>query len=182
MKDPMYKLFPEVPVISSDRITLRALADADADDLYAFAHNEEVYRYLPTFLFEQKYDDIHYVIAHLYDECLEESLILGVFENASGRFAGLSEFYGYKEAVDLVSIGCRLLPDFWGKGITTEVVRLMVEYLQTQTKVATIQASTMMENTAAGRTVQKNGFTLVASNSPEDWGYPDPTPSNKWIR
>lgn len=75
----MKKLFSEVPALESESLILRRLTGADAPGLKELVEDREVYRYLPTFLFEQKYDDVEKVIRKLYDECLRESLILGIF-------------------------------------------------------------------------------------------------------
>ena len=58
----MIKLFDEIPTLENERLCLQRLCDADAEALRAFAHDRRVYRYLPTFLFEQKYEDPHLVI------------------------------------------------------------------------------------------------------------------------
>ena len=73
------KLFSEIPYIDGGDVILRQLTQEDAPALKEMVDSPKVYRYLPTFLFEKKYDDIHYVIDHLYDECFEESIILGIF-------------------------------------------------------------------------------------------------------
>ena len=44
-----------------------------------------------------------------------------------------------------------------------------------------ITASTMVENKSITRVVEKNGFLLAVSGVDEDWGYPQPTPANKWV-
>ena len=75
----MKKLFSEIPYIKSERLVLRKIKDTDAEGLAELAQSPNVYRYLPTFLFEQKYEDVHCVIRRLYDECFKESIILGVF-------------------------------------------------------------------------------------------------------
>ncbi len=77
----MKKLFDEIPRLEDERILLRQLQDADAEDLYRLSHDQMVYRYLPTFLIVQQYEDPGMVIRKLYTECLEnkDSLILGIF-------------------------------------------------------------------------------------------------------
>ena len=47
--------------------------------------------------------------------------------------------------------------------------------------VQIITASTMVENQASAHVLQKNGFTLVNHAVDEDWGFPNPTPADKWI-
>ena len=175
----MKKLFTEVPYIKTERLILRKIEETDAAGLSELAHSPNVYRYLPTFLFEQKYEDIQDVICRLYDECFQESIILGVFEEE--EFCGLAEIYGYRENTHKASIGCRFLERSWGKGIATETVGALVRYLTQEAGIEIITASTMIENKSISRVVEKNSFLLVASGVGEDWGYPQPTPANKWV-
>ena len=175
------KPFSEIPTLEGPRLTLRRVTDADAAPLARLAHSTAVYRWLPTFLYEQKYPDIHRVIDGLYTECLRESLILGVFLRDGNRFTGLAEMYGFRDPIHKISIGYRLLEEYWGKGIASESVALLTDYLLNRTDVEIITASTMVENKASARVLIKNGFTLVNSNVGEDWGYPAPTPADKWL-
>ena len=181
----MKKLFPEIPVLNNGQIELRALTQADAEALEEMVNSRRVYRYLPTFLFEKKYPDVREVIRRLYTECLEESLILGVFTgdgSSFDTFCGLAEMYGYKENIHKISIGYRLLEEYWGKGIATEAVALMVDYLYSRTDVEIITASTMIENKASEGVLKKNGFIMTAAAVGEDWGYPEDTIADKWFR
>lgn len=175
----MKKLFSEIPYIKSERLILRKIEETDATDLSELTQSPNVYRYLPTFLFEQKYEDIHYVIRRLYDECFKESIILGVF--TEDEFCGLAEIYGYRENTHKASIGCRFLERCWGKGIATETVGALVRYLTQKTDIEVITASTMVINKRITRVTEKNDFELVASGVDEDWGYPQPTSVNKWV-
>ena len=61
-------------------------------------------------------------------------------------------------------------------------VSLMVDYLYNQTEIEIITASTMIENQASAGVLRKNDFVLVNSNVGEDWGFPEPTMVDKWIR
>ena len=69
-----------------------------------------------------------------------------------------------------------------GKGIATETLGLMVDYLYRETDIEIITASTMIENHASAKVLEKNGFELVVHAVPEDWGYESPTIADKWIR
>ena len=61
-------------------------------------------------------------------------------------------------------------------------VSLMVDYLYGETEIEIITASTMIENQASASVLRKNDFALVNSNVGEDWGFPEPTMVDKWIR
>lgn len=176
----MKKLFSEIPELTGERVTLKRLTQADAGALRKLTDDDEVYRYLPTFLFEKQYDDKSYVIERLYDECIKSSLILGVY--IEGEFCGLAEIYGYRAALRKASVGYRLIRRYWGRGIATETLGLLVKYLLEDTDVETVTASTMAENEASNKVLKKNGFKFAGHTVLENWGYAKPILTDKWIR
>ena len=175
----MKKLFATIPCLQSERLTLRALTPDDAEGLRALTDSPEVYRYLPSFLFEKKYDDPLTVIERLYDECLKESLILGIFLGSA--FCGLIEVYGYRAPLLKASVGYRL-PEYWGQGIATEALGRMVGFLLHETDVRILTASVIPENEASAHVLGKCGFRRVLLGIYENWGYPLPTKADKWIK
>ena len=98
------------------------------------------------------------------------------------ELCGLAEMYGYRDPIHKISVGYRLLERYWGQGIATEALGLMVDYLYNETDIEIITASTMIENRASAKVLIKNGFELVVHAVPEDWGYEMPTIADKWIR
>lgn len=179
-KDPMRDLFPDLPRIEGERVLLRPLELRDAADLSRMTRQDVVYRYLPTYLFEKQSDDAEAVIRGMYGEGLESSLILGVFRD--GRFCGLAEFYGYRAPIRKASVGYRLLKECWGQGIASEVLTLLLDELLCRRGIEIITASSMIENRASAHLLQKHGFTLVNHAVYEDWGFPELTLVDKWIR
>ena len=176
----MKTLFREIPHLCADGIELRRIVSDDAPALQELINWEEAYRYLPTFLYERKYDDIYYTIEHLYDECLEKSLILGIFYE--GEFCGISEVYSYRPAIKKVSVGCRLLPRFWGRDIATKELGLIVDYLFNETDIKVITASVMANNKHSAASLEANGFHRALGAVPEYWGYAKPIKTEEWVR
>ena len=176
----MKKLFSEIPCLKDGRLVIGEITEADTKPLKELIGNDNVYKYLPTFLFERKYEDIGYVISHLYTECFQESIILGVYYD--GEFCGIAELYGFRYEYHKISVGYRLLERFWGKGIATKTLSLMVKYLYDETDIEIITASTMVENEASANVLRKNGFDLVVHGAQEDWGFDKPSIVDKWNR
>ncbi len=106
--DAMTGLFDSPPVLNGKTLTLRPLVPSDADSLRRLTQQEAVYRYLPMFLFEKKYEASD-VILRLYDEGLKDSLILGI--DRESCFCGLAEIYGYRAPIKKASVGYRLLQE-----------------------------------------------------------------------
>ena len=175
----MKNLFREIPIVTGERVILKRITGADAGALRTMSENPSVYRYLPTFLFEKKYSDVHQVIERLYDEGLQDSLLLGIFRD--GIFTGIAEAYGFREPIRKIRVGYRLAEEYWGQGIATEALGLLTGYLLREKGIEIITASTMLENKASARVLEKNGFAMVVHNVGEDWGYETLTPADKWI-
>ena len=119
------------------------------------------------------------MICRLYDEGLKESIILGIFQD--GAFCGLAEMYGYRDDIHKISVGYRLIKRWWGKGIAKKALGLMISYLNDETDIEIITASSMVENKASAAVLRKNNFILVTT-AKEDWGYDTPISAHKWIR
>ena len=178
--DNMKGLFPEPPVLADGRLCLKPLSLSDADSLRLLIRQDSVYRYLPTFLYEKKYSQPEEVLLRLYDEGLDDSLILGIFMGK--RFCGLFEVYSFRAPIHKASVGYRLLREEWGKGIASESLGMMTDELLAGRGIEIITASTMLQNRASAHVLQKNGFSLVNHAVEEDWGFPEPTLTDKWIR
>ncbi len=177
------KLFGEIPSIEGERIVLDRVVDADAEALGDLVGNQLVQRYEPAFLFEKQFDDAHEAIRHMYSEIFEnkESLILAVRMKETGELAGLAEFYGLRDRLHKVSVGCRLRESFWGRGLATEATRLMVDYLYDETDIEIITASTAVGNKASAHVLEKVDFIRTARGVEEDWGFAEPMLVDKWF-
>lgn len=145
--------------------------------------NPAVYRTLPTFLLEKQCADARQMLRQLYGAPIRnrESLILGIWLRQPNCLCGLAEFYGFKDALHKTCVGYRLMERFWGRGIASETVALMVKYLLEQTDIEIVTASTVVENRVSARVLEKNGFIRTASGVAEDWGYSGPTLADKWF-
>ncbi len=178
------KLFDTVPSIQGSQIVLDRVVGDDARALQELIDNENVYRHLPTFLFEKQRDDVCETIRLLYGDLFtsKESLILGIRDKSDGALCGLFEFYGYREGFHKISIGYRLLERCWGKGIASQALSLAVEELYARTNIDLITASTMVENVASARVLEKNDFIHTDRGVEEDWGFDTPTIADKWFR
>lgn len=181
--DGRKKLFSEVPSIEGDRVVLDRVVDSDADALRDLVENPLVQRYLPTFLFENQFDDAHEAILQMYGDLFKdkESLILAIRVKETGELAGLAEFYGLNDRLHKVSVGNRFRECWWGHGLATEATRLMVDYLYGETDIQIITASTRVENAGSAHVLEKVGFIRTARNVEEDWGFPQPTIGDKWF-
>ena len=168
------ELFKEYPRLENEQVLLRRMTIDDAPALQAFKENKETSRYLPTFLYEQKYEDAREVIERMDEECFQtkEAILLAVCRKKEpDLLVGIAEIYHYEENKEKASIGCRLDSSVWGNGIGTQVIALLKDYLLREVGLRTVTAHVMRDNAASARAAVKNGFVQKYPDIYEDWGF-----------
>ena len=63
-----------------------------------------------------------------------------------------------------IEIGYFVGESHWGKGIATEAVRLLVDFIDTRMDVVRVYAHVFAQNKSSMKVLQKNGFYLEAIN------------------
>ena len=165
--------------IENDRLLLHGLTDRDLAALTAMREDARIYRYEPSFLAElQGTPEEALGAIRRMDLEKDRQCILGIYEKAAPDvLTGLIELYDYKPSGKVVSIGCRLRPEYWGRGIATGSVLAMIDYLRNHTHIELITAHAIPDNKASGTNLKKNGFQYLLTKT-EDWGLGQPTVSD----
>lgn len=147
-------------MIETERILLRKFSLDDAHAVYEFGSNKEVQQYtgdgLVTSLEMAKQiisknsigDYEKYGFGRLAVWHKQDQKVIG--------FAGLK----YLPEFDEVDIGYRFLPEYWGKGIATEVSLPLITYGFEDLKLDRIIGIAMKENVASCRVLEKIGLTF----------------------
>jgi len=142
------------------QITLRPWKEGDEKNLVKYANNKNVARNLSD-LFPHPYTlgDAKTWIA--FNKDLLPALNLAILSNEEligGIGILLKEDIRRKNA----EIGYWIAEPFWGKGIATKAVRLMVDYTFQHYDITRIYASTFEQNLASQRVLEKAGFKREA--------------------
>ncbi len=134
----MKRLFDCFPAMESDRLILREWKESDANGLTDLIRNQQVYRFLPTFLYERAIENTAEMIARSRAECFDtkKSVLLGIYiKQETDRIIGVAEIYNYELEKEKASIGYRIHPYWWKCGIATETAALLKSYLLKNTDV-----------------------------------------------
>ena len=145
-------------IIETERIILRHFCDADAEAVFEFSSNEEVLRWTgePALTHIDQAQDIingfwkteytnygyaRYAVVHKHDQ-----KVIG--------FAGLK----FLPELNETDLGYRILPQYWRKGLTTEMARPLVKHGFDDLGLNKIVAFAFPENPASCRVLEKTGF------------------------
>lgn len=150
----------ELPVIQRERYLLRPWQPDDADSLVRHANNPNIAKNLRDgFPYPYTMADAKKWLHEVGQN--REDVILAIEVNgvAAGGVGlhGLKDVYRYN-----AEVGYWLSEDYWGKGIISDAVGVMVELAFTKGPWLRVFATIYEHNLPSMRVLEKNGFTREA--------------------
>ncbi|KWW22602.1 MULTISPECIES: GNAT family protein [Peribacillus] len=153
-------IYGNLPVIESKRLIMRKVTMKDAEDMFAYASNREVSRFVTW--------DAHGSLSATKDyiqlilQNYEDSHIApwGIQYKESGKLIGTIDYVSWQVNHHHAEIGYVLAPEYWGKGLMTEAVEKIVAFGFENMNLVRIQARCFVENTGSERVMQKAGMSF----------------------
>lgn len=140
--------------IRTERLLLRPLKAADAEDVFAWVGDERVSRYMVY----TTYTDVEQVRKWLaFVEQEAENYNFGFERIADGKLIGSGDI-GYHSVRDRWGFGYYFRYDCWGMGYATEAVRAMIEYARAHFGARKFVSSHCEPNLASGNVMKKCGL------------------------
>ena len=150
----------KIPFLIGKQIYLRPLERDDLNERYLrWLNDPEVSRYLESGLFPQTQSDLE----GFYNGVVGSSkqVVLAIADKESNQHIGNIKLgpinWVHRRATLGILIGEK---EFWGKGISTEATRLMVEYAFQRLNLRRIVLGVYAEHQAAVRSYEKVGFKI----------------------
>lgn len=170
----MTELFDVFPYLENDKVIIRKMALSDAAALSEISNNDNVYKYIPLFLYKKSNKTLETAIQNLGGRDFEKKkqIIAGIYlKDTPNRLVGLAEMFDYKKRENKITVGYRLNEEYWNKKIASNALALMVDYLVNEMGITTLQASVMPENLYSAKVLLNNGFVKEDYTSQEkNWG------------
>lgn len=157
-KEALYRIFSRMPTLETDRLLLRPMRVSDAADMFDYARNAEVTRYLLW----KPHTSITYTREYL--EYLAGRYRLGmhyewaVVLKSTNRMIGTCGFASIDCAHNAGELGYVLHPDFHGKGLMTEAARRVLSFGFEELGLHRIEARFMDGNEASRRVMERLGM------------------------
>ncbi|MBG9456210.1 alanine acetyltransferase [Lysinibacillus sphaericus] len=153
------KVFAKFPLLNSEKLVLKKIEDAHLQELFAIYDNEKVFEYCGI-IPKHNIQTVSKMIGHFDRDYRKESIVKwGIFQKShSDQLVGIIEAMEFNQKVNMVTIGYYLAEDFWGKGLASDAVNIVVKYLFEEVHINRIQAEVMPLNEASKKVLQKNGF------------------------
>ena len=145
--------------VDSDRLVLRRFKSGDAESIYNnWANDDEVTANLswPT---HSKLETSEKILDYWLEEYNEGNTYhWGIELKESSRLIGSISVVKIDEKNESCEIGYCIGRKFWGQGITSEALRLIVDFLFEQVHPERIYAYHLSDNPASGEVMKKSGM------------------------
>ena len=166
-REDLLRVFSHMPTLQTQRLLLRPMRVSDTDDMYEYAKDPEVTRYLlwrPHTCREYTRSYLEYLAGRYR---LGAHYEWAMIHRESGRMIGTCGFAGIDCPNACAELGYVLNPDFRGQGLVVEAARCVMDFAFNTLNLHRIEARYMIENLASRRVMDKLGmrFEGVARSS-----------------
>lgn len=147
-------------VLETERVLLRRFEMEDYKDVFAFGSDKQILTYTGDKAVESE-KEAKLIIENVYWSDYKKHgygrwAVMYKPDNKLIGFAGLK----YLKEFDEVDIGYRFFPDYWGKGIATEISKAIINYGFVELKLDRIIGIADPENIASCKVLLNAGLEL----------------------
>lgn len=154
--------FSPFPILATERLILRRVLPSDVKEMFELRSNPETMKYIPRPLLTNHDEALAHI--QMMDDKIEtnEGINWAITLKGDDTMLGVIGHYRIKPEHYRAEVGYMILPEYNGKGITTEAVQCVVDYGFTTMKLHSIEGVIDPENSASERVLQKCGFVKEA--------------------
>lgn len=161
---PRTRAEPVPLALEGERVYLRPVETADAEETFFFVSDPSVTRFLPW----QPANDIETVRAFLEQQQVRrekgESLAFSIVLRETGKVIGSTDLMQLRSvAPPTAELGYILAREFWGRGLMSEAASLSRDYAFRALKRRVLLGYADQENLASRRVLEKIGMTEAGS-------------------
>lgn len=159
-----------VPELNTERLTLKRLAQTDAEGIFALRSNPDVIRYTGI----RQYTSVEEATAYIarIDSALArgESVVWSMRLAADNAFVGSISLWGITPDGSCAEIGYDSLLPFHGKGLVGEAAKAVIRHGFYGMGLSRIVADLCTENVKSVRLLERNGFQKGSVHTEDDNG------------
>jgi ribosomal-protein-alanine N-acetyltransferase len=150
--------FGDMPVLETARLRLRRLTYDDAEDMFAYASDPEVTRYLMWLPSRSIEESLEFIMTAVERYRNRQPAPWGMELKTEGRIIGTCDYIHWWPAHERAEIGYALSRQYWGQGLMTEAVREIIDYGFRVKGINRIQAMCEIPNIGSARVMEKSGM------------------------
>ncbi len=159
---PLQIYFDPFPELTTKRLRLRFLDLEDAADYFEIRSDEQVMKYLARPK-AQTIEDVIQVIKRVHDSIQKNTGICwAICLKEDPKIIGTIGFYRSQLEHFRTEIGYEMRPEYWGKGIMSEAMRAVLDYVFHKLNFHSVEANIDPINKKSSGILERNHFLKEA--------------------
>lgn len=148
--------------LESERLLLRQITNDDVNEVFEMRSNPDIMKFVPRPLVTTKEEALGHI--NLIQSKIEENegINWAITLKGNPKLIGIIGHYKISWENLRSEIGYMILPEYHGKGITSEAVKLLIDYGFNTMKMHSLEAVIDPRNQASAKVLEKNNFALEA--------------------
>lgn len=148
--------------LETERLFLRRVTINDLAEIMELRGNPETMKFIPRPLITNEEQALEHF--KMIDDAIEkkEGINWAITLKENPKFLGFLGLYRLQPENHRCEIGYMILPQYNGQGITTEAIKVVLEYGFEDLNMHSIEAVIDPDNIASERVLQKSGFEKEA--------------------
>lgn len=154
--------FTPFPELETERLLLRRIDTTDADAVFELRSDPETMKFIPRPLATSTEQALEHI--KIIDDKIiaNEGINWAITLKGNPKLLGIIGFYRSRPENFRSEIGYMLLPEFQGKGIITEAIKLALGYGFDVMNLHSVEAIIDPGNEGSAKALEKNGFVKEA--------------------
>ncbi len=158
--------FLDMRELETERLILRKISKSDAEDMFEYAKNPEVSKFLTWSAHESLRYTRSYIKFLIKKYREGEYFDWAIETKDTHKFIGTCGFSMFDKENRKVEIGYVLNPDYWGNGYATEAIKKILQYAA-ELGMHRVEARIIDKNTASEKVILKCGFSFEGTGKDE---------------
>lgn len=153
-------IYNDLPTLETERLKLRKITLDDAQDVFNYASEPDVSKFVPWEAHQSIEDSYHFInyILKQYEEAKLAPWAMEFKQNK--KVIGTMDFVAWFPRHFRAEIGFILSKEYWGMGLVVEAATKVIQFGFEKMELNKIEASCMVENVQSQRVLQKLGMKL----------------------
>ncbi|MDP8227452.1 MAG: GNAT family protein [Candidatus Celaenobacter polaris] len=151
-------IFSNIPILCTKSLILKKMTLKDAEDLFEYASDPEVTKYITWAPHKSIDDSIDFLKSVLRRYENNEVSEWGIVYKENNKFIGTCGYVLWVPVHSLAEIAFALSGEYWGKGLMTEAVKEVIKYGFEKMNLNRIYARCFMENIGSQKVLEKVGM------------------------
>lgn len=155
-------------VLQGKALTMRPLEAGDVPDIHVLVQSKEIADNTFVPMPYPPEAALEFVKSRRELWRTDEAYVFGIIEKLSDRFAGCMGLHPVPDHFR-AEVGYWIGKPYWGRGLATEALRLLIQFGFERIKLNRIEAGHFAGNTASGRVMQKANMRFEAVRRQALW-------------